>query len=115
MILVDEGHHSAAASWQKVFEKIECSEKSANLTATPFRSDNREIEGELVYSYSFQRAMTKGYIKKLHAAYVAPTEIEFTYQGEDRVHTLEDVLQLKEEEWFSRGVALSGEMQRAYC
>lgn len=106
MILVDEGHHSAAPSWEKVFDKFPTA-KVVNLTATPFRSDQKEIEGELIYRYSFKRAMIKGYIKKLQATYVAPKELYFTYEGDAGHHTLEEVLKLKEEEWFSRGVALS--------
>lgn len=111
MILVDEGHHNAAPSWKKVFDKFPAA-KVVSLTATPFRSDNRDIEGELIYRYSFKRAMLKGYIKKLQAIYVAPDEIYFTYAGEQHRHTLDEVMQLKEEEWFSRGVALSAECNR---
>lgn len=108
LILVDEGHHSAAPSWKKVFDRFPRA-NVVNLTATPFRSDNKDIEGELVYRYSFKRAMIKGYIKKLQAIYVAPEEIYFTYQDDEHHHTLEEVLELKEEAWFSRGVALSQE------
>jgi DNA repair protein RadD len=111
LILVDEGHHNAAPSWKKIFEKFPRA-KVASLTATPFRSDNREIEGEPVYRYSFKRAMLKGYIKRLQSVYVAPEQIYFTYEGEQRRHTLEEVLELKEEEWFSRGVALAPECNR---
>lgn len=111
LILVDEGHHSAAPSWMKVFDRFP-NAKVVNLTATPFRSDNKDIEGQLIYRYSFKRAMLKGYIKKLQAIYVAPEELYFTYQGDMRHHTLEEVLALKEEEWFSRGVALAEECNR---
>jgi excisionase family DNA binding protein len=111
LILVDEGHHSAAASWKKVFDRFP-NAKVVNLTATPFRSDNKDIEGELVYRYSFKRAMIKGYIKKLQAIYVAPEEIYFTYKGDAHRHTLDEVLQLKEETWFSRGVALAKECNK---
>lgn len=111
MILVDEGHHNAAPSWKKVFDKFPTA-KVVSLTATPFRSDNRDIEGELIYRYSFKRAMLKGYIKKLQAIYVAPDEIYFTYGDKQHRHTLDEVMQLKEEEWFSRGVALSSECNR---
>lgn len=106
LILVDEGHHSAATSWEKVFDRFP-NAKVVNLTATPYRADDKEITGKLVYRYSFKRAMVKGYIKRLQAVYVAPSELTFTYEGDTRTHTLEEVLQLKEEEWFSRGVALS--------
>lgn len=108
MIIVDEGHHSAAPSWMRVFERFP-EAKVINLTATPFRSDRKNIEGDLIYRYSFKRAMLKGYIKKLQAIYVTPDELRFTYEGESRYHTLEEVLELKEEEWFSRGVALAPE------
>lgn len=105
-ILVDEGHHSAATSWKKAFDRFP-EAKIVNLTATPFRSDNKDIEGELIYRYTFKRAMLKGYIKKLQAVYVAPEELYFSYDGDEKRHTREEVLQLKEEEWFSRGVAAS--------
>ena len=106
LILVDEGHHSAAKSWEKVFDRFPDA-KVVNLTATPYRADAKEITGKLVYRYSFKRAMVKGYIKRLQAVYVAPSELTFTYEGDTRTHTLTEVLDLKEEEWFSRGVALS--------
>ncbi|MDP2217495.1 MAG: DEAD/DEAH box helicase family protein [Methanolobus sp.] len=111
MIIVDEGHHSAAPSWEKVFAKFS-EAKVVNLTATPFRSDRKDIEGELVYRYSFKRAALKGYIKRLQAVYVAPAELYFTYKGDQKRHTLDEVLKLKEEEWFSRGVALAPECNK---
>ena len=106
LIIVDEAHHSAAASWQRVFERFPDA-KVVNLTATPFRTDRQEIEGELVFRYPFKSASIKGYVKKLKASYTAPSELTFTMEGEERTFTLEEVLEMKEETWFSRGVALS--------
>lgn len=106
LILVDEGHHSAAKSWRKVFDRFP-NAKVVNLTATPYRADAKEINGNLIYRYSFKRAMVKGYIKRLQAVYVSPSELTFTYDGSTDAYTLEEVLELKEEDWFSRGVALS--------
>lgn len=108
LIVVDEGHHSAADSWQKVLKKFG-SAKIVHLTATPFRTDRKEVPGTPVYRYSFKRAMLRGYIKQLQAVYVAPDEIYFTYRGDTHHHTLDEVLHLKEEAWFSRGVAASPE------
>lgn len=107
MIIVDEAHHSAAASWQKVIDRFPKA-KVILLTATPFRSDRQELDGELVFRYPFRNATLKGYIKRLKASYVAPSTIElgFSDQG-GRTYTLDEVLKLKEEEWFSRGVALA--------
>jgi len=106
MIVVDEAHHGAANSWKLVFEKFP-SAKVVNLTATPFRSDRQEIDGELIFRYPFKSATLKGYIKKLRVGYAAPTELSFTVKGEDRTFTLDEVLEMKEETWFSKGVALS--------
>lgn len=107
MIIIDEAHHSAADSWKKVLSHFPKA-KIIHLTATPFRSDRQEIDGELVYRYSFRNATLKGYIKRLKASYVAPSEIElgFTDTG-GKVYTLDEVCKLKEEDWFSRGVALA--------
>ena len=107
VIIIDEAHHSAAASWQKVIERFP-SAKVIHLTATPFRSDRQEIDGELVFRYSFRSATLKGYIKRLKASYVAPSEIELGFRDErGRTYNLDEVLKLKEEDWFSRGVALA--------
>jgi excisionase family DNA binding protein len=107
MIIVDEAHHSAAASWQKVIERFPKA-KVILLTATPFRSDRQELDGELVFRYPFRNATLKGYIKRLKASYVAPSTIELGFSDSGgQTYTLEEVLKLKEEEWFSRGVALA--------
>ncbi len=107
MIIIDEAHHSAAQSWQKVIDRFPKA-KVIHMTATPFRSDRQEIDGELVFRYPFRSATLKGYIKRLKASYVAPAEIELSFSDEGgRTYTLDDVLKLKEEEWFSKGVALA--------
>jgi DNA repair protein RadD len=107
MIIIDEAHHSAADSWKKVLERFPKA-KVIHMTATPFRSDRQEIDGELVYRYSFRSATLKGYIKRLKASYVAPSEIELSFSDErGRKYSLEEIFKLKEEDWFSRGVALA--------
>ncbi len=106
LIVVDEAHHGVASSWKKVFQKFPKA-KVVNLTATPFRTDRQELDGELIFRYPFKSASLKGYIKKLRASYVAPEELSFTVDGEQRTFTLDEVLAIKEEDWFSRGVALS--------
>ena len=112
LIMVDEGHHNVARSWERVFEQFP-NAKVVSLTATPFRGDGREIAGEVVYAYPFRTAMVRGYIKQITAVNVAPQEISFTYHGDSRRHTLDEVLQLRDKEWFSRGVALAPECNRS--
>jgi len=107
MIIIDEAHHSAAESWKKVVEHFPKA-KVIHMTATPFRSDRQEIDGDLVFRYPFRSATLKGYIKRLKASYVAPAEIELGFSDErGRTYNLEEVLKLKEEDWFSRGIALA--------
>jgi superfamily II DNA or RNA helicase len=107
MIIIDEAHHSAASSWQKVLDRFPAA-KVVHLTATPFRSDRQEIDGELVYRYPFRSATLKGYIKRLKASYVAPSEITLGFSDDKgKTYTIDEILKLKEEEWFSRGVALA--------
>ncbi len=106
MIIVDEGHHNVARTWQGVFERFP-EAKVISLTATPFRADEQPVRGDVIYRYSFRDAMQRGYMKQITAVNLSPTEIYFTYEGDERRHSLEEVLQLKEETWFSRGVALA--------
>jgi DNA repair protein RadD len=108
LIIVDEGHHNAAPSWRNVFERFSDA-KVISLTATPFRSDEQPIEGDVIYRYPFREAMRKGYIKEIRASNVAPREIYFTWQGDDYHHTLAELMELREQDWVSRGVALSQE------
>jgi DNA repair protein RadD len=107
MIIVDEAHHSAAASWQKAIDRFPHA-KVILLTATPFRSDRLELDGALVFRYPFRNATLKGYIKRLKASYVAPSAIQLSFRDDrGRTYSLDEVLELKVEDWFSRGVALA--------
>lgn len=107
MIIIDEAHHAEAESWKKVISRFP-SAKVILLTATPFRSDRKELTGELVFRYPFRSATLKGYIKRLKASYVAPSTIELGFSDTNgQTYTLDEVLTLKEEDWFSRGVALA--------
>jgi excisionase family DNA binding protein len=111
MIMVDEGHHNVAPSWAKVFERFPHA-KVISLTATPFRSDGSRPVGKVIYKYPFTRAMVKGYIKQIHSRNVAPSEISFTFRDDIRRHTLDEVMKLREQAWFRRGVALAPECNR---
>lgn len=106
LIIVDEAHHSPADSWLKVLEHFNTA-RVINMTATPFRGDGQKIEGDLVYRYPFKKATFKGFIKRVMASYAVPSELEFTIKGETRTYTLDEVLKMKEKDWFSKGVALS--------
>ena len=108
LILVDEGHHNAAPTWRRVFEHFPDA-KVVSLTATPFRADAQPVEGDVIYTFTFREAMQRGYIKNITATNVAPREIYFTHRGDEYRHTLDEVLEMREEDWYSRGLALARE------
>lgn len=108
LILVDEGHHNAAPSWQNVFERFPAA-RVLSLTATPFRADEQPVEGETMYRYTFRDAMQRGYVKEMTSSNVAPSDLYFTYKGDEYRHTLQEVVAMREHDWYSRGVALAQE------
>lgn len=110
-ILVDEGHHNVAESWQNVFEHFSRA-KVTSFTATPLRSDGRRVEGQRIYHFPIAAAIREGYVKDLASRRLQPQELYFTYRGSERRHSLEEVIELSEETWFSKGVALSPECNR---
>lgn len=106
MILVDEGHHGVAESWQRLFEYFDGA-RVVSFTATPVRSDGRSVEGERIYAFSYARSMVMGFISPIEAVYVKPATLEFTSQKETKTLSIEEVLEMREKDWFSRGIALS--------
>lgn len=59
LIIVDEAHHSPARTWNALLEHFNKS-KRILLTATPFRSDRKEIIGRFTYNYPLKKAYEDG-------------------------------------------------------
>lgn len=59
VVLVDEAHHSAAETWNALIEAFP-SARYTLFTATPFRSDGKEIKGKYIFTYPIQRAFEDG-------------------------------------------------------
>lgn len=112
MILVDEGHHNVAESWTRLFEYFNQA-KVISFTATPMRSDGKVVSGERVYRFGYARSMIMGFISQIDALFVQPTEITFTAKGETKTLNIEDIMKMRENDWFSRGVAMSEECNRS--
>lgn len=106
LIIVDEAHHAPAASWQNINETFPGAKKMY-LTATPFRSDGTPIRAEPVYTYRLGDAIAAGYVKNIVRVDAVAAEMTFTVEGESQSYTREEIMDLREETWFSRGVALS--------
>ena len=111
LILVDEGHHNVADTWQRLFEYF-ADAKVVSFTATPMRSDGQVALGERVYAFGYARSMMMGYISPIDALYVKPETVTFTAEGATNNLTLQQVLAMREKDWFSRGVALSERCNR---
>ncbi|MCP4374060.1 MAG: DEAD/DEAH box helicase family protein [Deltaproteobacteria bacterium] len=112
MILVDEGHHNVAESWTRLFDHFNQT-KIISFTATPMRSDGKVVSGERVYRFGYARSMIMGFISQIDALFVQPTEITFTIEGETQTLGIEDIMKMRENDWFNRGVALSEECNRS--
>lgn len=61
-LMIDEAHHVAAASWQRI--KIAFKSKPCiQFTATPFREDGLALAGKIIYNYPLRDAQFDGYFK----------------------------------------------------
>lgn len=63
-LVVDEAHHVAATTWNRVrqvFEKGPC----IQFTATPFREDKESLGGRIIYNYPLKDAQLDGYFQQI--------------------------------------------------
>lgn len=111
LIIVDEAHHNKANTWVKVKEKFP-NAKVVNYSATPMRSDGRIMSGEVIYSFPVVEAIREGYIKRLHAKMISPSNLVYVDSNGDEITLTspDDIKRLGEEEAsFRRGVLMSDE------
>jgi len=109
LIIIDEAHHQKAKTYQEVINFFPQA-KILSFTATPFRSDGQPLDGKVIYTYHFSDAIKKGYIRNIKVCDIAPESISLVGMFNDKdgkEYSLEDILKLKEEAWFRRGIALS--------
>ncbi|QOR36879.1 DEAD/DEAH box helicase family protein [Clostridium sp. 'deep sea'] len=114
MIIIDEAHHSPAKTWVETCNYF-LDAKVLKVTATPFRSDDSEIAGELIYRYTLGQAMEEGYVKQLKDITYVPDKLYLTIEEEGRQYTVDEIyrLDLKDSEWISRSVAYSNDCSRS--
>jgi len=107
VIIIDEAHHQKANTYQEVISFF-TGAKIIGLTATPFRSDGKKVDGKNIYTYHFRDAIKQGYIRNILVSNVTPQEIELSFSDEkSKRYTLEEIVKMKEEAWFRQGIALS--------
>jgi superfamily II DNA or RNA helicase len=111
LILVDEAHHNTAASWQQVKQRFP-NARIVNFSATPTRADGQLMEGEIIYSFPVLRAIEAGYVKRLRAKMLRPTELRYVDRsdGQERIIGPDEVRALGEADAdFRRGIVMSDE------
>lgn len=109
MIIIDEAHHSAAESWKRTLEHFNA-EKIVKLTATPFRADNKELDGQIIYEFALADAIKDGYVKNVVAEDYSTQKLEFVLDG--KTISKEEALELMDSNWVTRSVAYSEECSK---
>src|SRR3990172_2419022 len=111
LILVDEGHHNVADSWE-ILRKHFPNATIVNFTATPARADGQMMQGRIIYTYPVFRAIQEGYVKRLKAIVLNPRTLRYV-RREDDVDVqvdLDEVRRLGEEDAdFRRSIVTSEE------
>ncbi|WP_046487088.1 DEAD/DEAH box helicase [Pseudomonas veronii] len=109
LIIVDEGHHAPAETWQKTLGYF-AKAKRLFVTGTPFRGDNQEVPGKLIHTTPLSEVMRDRYVKWLRKETVNAHQLYFTLADQPGVRlSKEEVLGFKDPEWVQRSVALSKE------
>nr|WP_276556134.1 DEAD/DEAH box helicase family protein [Bradyrhizobium elkanii] len=64
-LVVDEAHHITATTWKEVRDKFE-SKKILQFTATPFRRDERKVDGKIIFNFKLGDAQQAGYYRPIN-------------------------------------------------
>lgn len=61
---IDEAHHSEAKTWRDFIDLFN-KNKVFLFTATPFRNDQKKLDGKFIYEFSLKAAQEQGYYKNI--------------------------------------------------
>lgn len=64
-LFIDEAHHLGAKTWKDLKDKF-ADKLVLQFTATPFRNDDKVVEGKIVFKYPLKKALEDGYFRKIH-------------------------------------------------
>ncbi|TXL02890.1 DEAD/DEAH box helicase [Methylococcaceae bacterium CS1] len=111
VIIFDEGHHSVAETWVTLKNKFP-EAAIVNYSATPERADGQIMTGKVIYTFSVQSAIKKGYVKELTATRLNPTTLKYVRKkdGQEVEVLLDEVIKLGETDAdFRRSIVTSKE------
>jgi superfamily II DNA or RNA helicase len=108
-LFIDEAHHIAAPTWS-AFKKKFSSGKTLQFTATPFREDDKPVEGKMIFKYPLKKAQEEGYFKPIRFQPI----VEFDLARADEMIAAKAVEQLCEDEKYGHILmARVGSIERA--
>ncbi|KRR29121.1 DEAD/DEAH box helicase [Bradyrhizobium retamae] len=64
-LVVDEAHHITAATWSEVRDRF-TAKKIIQFTATPFRRDERKVDGKIIFNFKLGDAQEAGYYRPIN-------------------------------------------------
>lgn len=108
MIIIDEAHHVAAAMWKDALNYFKAS-KVVKLTATPFRSDKKEISAhpyDPIYEYTLGEAINDGLIKDIVKHEDIPGTITFVDQDTKKTYSLQEAKEELGNDFVSKSIAM---------
>ena len=91
-LFIDEAHHVGAKTWKSLKEKFN-NRKILQFTATPFRNDDKPVEGKIIFDYSLKKAQEEKYFKHIHFKSVR----EYNPKKVDRAIAERAIEQLRED------------------
>jgi superfamily II DNA or RNA helicase len=92
-LFIDEAHHVAARKW-KEFRDVFSKSRVIQFTATPFRTDDKPVDGKRIFDFSLRKAQEQNYFKQIEFKPV----IEFDPEKKDSMIAEAAVEQLRVDE-----------------
>jgi superfamily II DNA or RNA helicase len=65
ILVVDEAHHITAATWGEVRDRF-TAKKIVQFTATPFRRDEKKVDGKIIFNFKLGDAQEAGYYRPIN-------------------------------------------------
>jgi superfamily II DNA or RNA helicase len=65
VLVVDEAHHITAATWGEVRDEF-AAKKIIQFTATPFRRDEKKVDGKIIFNFKLGDAQAAGYYRPIN-------------------------------------------------
>lgn len=64
-LVVDEAHHVSAPQWSAIREQFNF-KRITQFTATPFRRDNKRVDGKIIFNFKLSDAQKAGYYRPIN-------------------------------------------------